>query len=173
MLLRPTDRARLEAIAESDDPKISPRDRIEAIKLLHASGDPVEAAQLQITRDVMSMTGAQLDEALAAYFAPVRAPSEPVKLWFQDAQQIEEEVERRARDRALALYAERGVRQAEHHAQRPREASRQRASPDQDGAAEERDQDVPSPPSPMAPPGIDPEELRRNWRGTQRRWPPW
>jgi hypothetical protein len=69
--MRPADRARLEALVESDDAKITPRDRIEAIKLLRDGAiGREEGALMQVVAELRGMTGRDLDYALSDYFAP-------------------------------------------------------------------------------------------------------
>ena len=65
-MLRPTDRARLEALVESDDTAITPRDRIEAIKLLRGLGSPgdLEPGAIEMAAWAQSLSGEELDAAL-------------------------------------------------------------------------------------------------------------
>jgi hypothetical protein len=71
-MLRPTDRARLEALVESDDTAITLRDRIEAIKLLRGLGSPgdLEPGAIEMAAWAQSLSGEELDAALRDYFDP-------------------------------------------------------------------------------------------------------
>lgn len=105
-MLRDGDRARLEALVESDDSRVSPRDRIEAIKLLQDGGGASSCARCRDRERLEGMNAEQLGVMIDSYLDPGLFGAETApKLRRPDADEaeIERRVEERVRERLAAM----------------------------------------------------------------------
>jgi hypothetical protein len=72
-MLTPAQRGLLSAIAHSDDPSVSPRDRLDAIKTLAEHPEEGEAAELALALSIIRMSPEEVAAEAAAMFAQVPA----------------------------------------------------------------------------------------------------
>lgn len=177
-MLRDGDRARLEALVESDDPRVSPRDRIEAIKMLQDGGGVSTCPRCRSREQIEKLDEHELAHWLEHFLDPGFLGVETApKLRRPDAEEaeIERRVEERVRNRLAAMDlrfppSELTVT-AEDLLQPSPADDTEPAGPDPD----------PTPETPESPPHADPPQLdtdlppevfRRQWR-QRRPWGDW
>ena len=160
-MLTPEQRHRIEAILEADDPGISPRERIEAAKLL-ADNPTTDTSAVALAAEFGTLTGEQLDEALAGFFDPgfLGKDRPSPKVFVPDDDRIEsraKELFRQWKDRARDLVT--------GHPEDETERTQQDAGdPPEDEPGHGADEDVPRALGPQElPPGLTQEDVDLNW----------
>lgn len=176
--MRASDQARLEAIAESNDPSIKPGDRIRAIELLRqdAGVDEKEQAALHLARQVAGMSDEQLTKELERFAQP-RYNEDAVEREVQRRvgsvlAKNEQELWRRAQQLADKIAADRLLGTVEREATEAGPSSEERSTSAPPRSTELAPPDLKQPQGHdedapawrrQIPPGVDPRANGLNW----------